>query len=149
MIRTRRLIDAFIVFNVVWSILSTIVNIFPCKPISAQWDLFARVNSPKCVNLPLLASLSNSLFVISDAGMLALSAYVVWNLKLPVRTKIGVSFLFGLGIVLTVACAMKTYYFTKVYESYDSTCMYFKSGKFGSVLTACRGFNRCYDLGSD
>lgn len=67
------------------------------------------------------ASLIN---VLTDFMCTVVPMPLIWNLKLPARQRIAVMSIFGLGIVVNVAGAIRTAY---VYESmiatYDATWM--------------------------
>jgi hypothetical protein len=122
MVWTHRLIWAYMAFNIAWSITCSFVNFFPCKPQAVLWDIFVKAEAHTCINQPTMAIVSNGVFVLTDIGILMLPAYVVYHLQLPRHTKLGVGFLFALGIVMTAACAVKTVYFHKYYLSYDASC---------------------------
>jgi hypothetical protein len=96
---------------------------------ASLWNLYVKVNGFKCIDLAQMAIVTNGVFAITDFAMLVLPAYVVWNLQLPKRTKIGVGFLFTLGVLMTVACGAKTYYFHQFYLSYDASCELYIFGK--------------------
>lgn len=69
--------------------------IFPCKPISANWDV--TITDGKCADKTKIYLATAGLNVITDILILALPIPMVWNLQMPRRRRIGLVGLFALG----------------------------------------------------
>jgi hypothetical protein len=46
----------------------------------------------------------------------------LWNLRLPVTQKLGLIFVFSIGLVVCIAGVMRMYYINVFFDSYDTHC---------------------------
>jgi hypothetical protein len=76
----------------------------------------------KCFDMDLMNVSLNVVYSVSDGLFLALPIFVLKNLDLPQRTKVGVGSLFLLGLIVCVSCMMKAKAFNGLYETWDITC---------------------------
>lgn len=103
------------------------VYVFACKPISAGWDLDVRLTGYKCDNVPLEIFALAIVYIVMDVWLLVLPIHTVWNLQLPLRTRIGVTWVFTFGIVACAGAIYKTVYVYSVFDSFDPNCKSFPS----------------------
>ena len=96
---------------------------FATQPISAIWNMNVRIAGFKqTINLSLEIFLLTIFCVIMDVWLLLLPISTIWTLKLPLRTRISVTWCFFFGGVACVGAIMKCWYIYPVFNSYDSTC---------------------------
>lgn len=93
------------------------------RPMKAIWDLDPEYPH-SCINDGAAVFAASTVNVCNDLLCTLAPMPLVWNLKLPVRQRLAVMSIFGLGIIVNVAGAVRTAY---VYESmlatYDTTWM--------------------------
>ncbi|OQE34878.1 hypothetical protein PENCOP_c015G07554 [Penicillium coprophilum] len=77
-----------------------------CIPHSAIWDITILATS-KCFDLYKLQVASASIQLISDVAILLLPQQVIWSLKMTWRKRMGVSFIFGLGLLACISAAFR------------------------------------------
>ena len=110
-------------FVAVCCALFELISIFQCRPIRAYWELEPKYPHT-CLNDGAVVFSASLINVITDFMCTVVPMPLIWNLKLPARQRIAVMSIFGLGIVVNVAGAIRTAY---VYESmiatYDATWM--------------------------
>ncbi|KAK7221937.1 hypothetical protein V2G26_009940 [Clonostachys chloroleuca] len=75
-----------------------------CKPHRAIWDI--RVQGD-CFPISTIQISSGIIFLISDIVILLLPQHIIWKLKLKTSKKIGVSIVFGLGLLACVCAAVR------------------------------------------
>jgi hypothetical protein len=90
-----------------YAIASILVTVFQCTPINWFWDRFASpppdigdpgAPQPSCISTTTFW-LSNAVYNIStDIVILTTLPFMIWSLRLPKSQKIGLTFVFGLGI---------------------------------------------------
>ncbi|KAG8161106.1 hypothetical protein KVR01_009370 [Diaporthe batatas] len=69
------------------------------------WDMWDGEHVGRCINIYAMAWAHAIINIALDVWMLALPASQVWGLKMPLRRKLGVMVMFGLGIfITTVSC---------------------------------------------
>lgn len=69
-----------------------------CIPHRAIWDIAIQATS-KCFDLYKLQVGSASIQLISDVAILLLPQQVIWSLKMTWQKRLGVSIIFGLGLL--------------------------------------------------
>lgn len=93
------------------------------RPMKAIWDLNPQYPHT-CINDGAAVFAASVVNVCNDLLCTLAPMPLVWNLKLPVRQRLAVMSIFGLGVLVNVAGAVRTAY---VYESmlatYDMTWM--------------------------
>ncbi|KAJ5375606.1 Serine hydrolase FSH [Penicillium concentricum] len=77
-----------------------------CIPHSAIWDITILATS-KCFDLYKLQVASASIQLISDVAILLLPQQVIWSLKMTWRKRMGVSFIFGLGLLACISAVFR------------------------------------------
>ncbi|TVY51764.1 Satratoxin biosynthesis SC1 cluster protein 4 [Lachnellula cervina] len=93
--------------------------IFPCKPISANWDV--TITDGKCADKTKIYLATAGLNVITDILILALPIPMVWNLQMPRRRRIGLVGLFALGSATCVTSIIRLIYLIPMLSNVDST----------------------------
>ncbi|PLN82690.1 hypothetical protein BDW42DRAFT_166408 [Aspergillus taichungensis] len=96
-----------IIFVQVGSGIGILVSLnLQCIPHSAIWDLTIQATS-KCFDLYKLQVASASIQLISDVAILLLPQQVIWTLKMSWSKRLGVSVIFGLGLLACVSAAFR------------------------------------------
>ncbi|KAI0972012.1 hypothetical protein F4678DRAFT_430858 [Xylaria arbuscula] len=83
--------------NVLFYLLTILIDLLRCHPVQYHWD--KTIHGGHCDNDDLLSPLSAAINLILDLTILILPQRVIWKLNLAVRKKIGVSFVFVVGIL--------------------------------------------------
>ncbi|KAM5447045.1 hypothetical protein MaudCBS49596_006226 [Microsporum audouinii] len=79
-------------------------TVFSCSPIARAWNLAIP---GRCINPTILPYLSGALSSSTDLYVLILPIYPVWNLNMPLRRKIKLLGVFGLGIFAVCASLVR------------------------------------------
>lgn len=85
-----------ITLQCVWGLLCIILLNLQCRPHEAIWKFYIP---SKCYSLPEVMLTSASVQVISDLTMFILPQRIIWNLQMSWPKKIGISIIFGVGIL--------------------------------------------------
>ena len=88
------LTQGLIAINTIFYIIFFFVPIFLCNPRS---KIYNPDEPGKCLRIQALYISSASFNVISDIAMLSVPIYLIWNLQMSVRRKIGISLIFATG----------------------------------------------------
>jgi uncharacterized membrane protein (DUF485 family) len=107
-----------------WTIVTSMMVIFSCRPIAATWSLELRLGNAKCINQEKLSITSSSIVIVMDVAFLSLAAWAASTLNISKQTKIAITFLFALGFLTIVACVGKMIALAEVYSSKDSSCKF-------------------------
>ncbi|KAK8136734.1 hypothetical protein PG984_004674 [Apiospora sp. TS-2023a] len=89
--------------SVVLVVITILLNV-QCVPHEAIWDITKMANA-KCFPLPILQKVSASTHFVTDVIMVLLPQKVVWSLNLSMQKKVGLAFVFSLGM-LGVVCSV-------------------------------------------
>lgn len=84
-------------FSATFCVITVIVNIFTCIPIHRYWH--TKIHGYCGVSQYGWWMSQSILNTVSDIMILALPAPLVLNLKMPVRQKVGLAVVFGLGFL--------------------------------------------------
>ncbi|KAL2016751.1 hypothetical protein VTK56DRAFT_3099 [Thermocarpiscus australiensis] len=76
-----------------------------CIPHQAIWDF--TIPGAKCFNLFNLQVSSATIQLVSDVGIFLLPQRVIWTLKMSWQKRMGVSVIFGLGVLACVSAAFR------------------------------------------
>lgn len=91
------------------------------RPIKAYWDLEPQYPHT-CLNDGAIVFSASTINIFTDVLTTILPMPLIWKLKLPARQRLAVMGIFGLGIIVDVAGAIRTYYVWKsMIASYDTT----------------------------
>lgn len=69
-----------------------------CIPHEAIWDSRLQATA-KCIPLPTLQKMSASIHLISDVVIMILPQKIIYDLNLSWQKKLGLAFVFGLGVL--------------------------------------------------
>lgn len=81
----------------VWGIACIILLNMQCTPHEAIWNFYLP---SKCYNLPTVMLTSASVQVLTDVSMVMLPQKVIWSLQMSWQRKVGISVVFGVGLLL-------------------------------------------------
>jgi hypothetical protein len=81
--------------SIAWGIETALVGIFSCTPVRAFWDV--TVKERTCINTTAFFIANSTAHVLLDITILVLPVKKVWELKMSLRHKLIVSFMFLLG----------------------------------------------------
>src|ERR1700712_405537 len=74
------------------------------------------------VNLSLEIFILTIFYLLMDLWLLILPLHTIWSLQLPLRTRIGVAWVFIFGGVACAGAILKTVDIYPVFHSYDPLC---------------------------
>ncbi|PMD15777.1 hypothetical protein NA56DRAFT_663535 [Hyaloscypha hepaticicola] len=113
-------LQSIINFAIVWMSTGFLVFIlvvtFQCKPISAYWTL--SFVPQHCINERVHLVIEGTFNIIYDFVTVLIPIPIVMRLNLPLRQRIIVALLFGMGIVVCFAGVVRTYYMYRVTDGY-------------------------------
>jgi hypothetical protein len=72
-----------------------LVALLFCIPLAANWD--RTIPDAKCGSLAAESISVGTINLLIDVSIIVLPMPVLWNLQLPVRKKIGLTAIFGIG----------------------------------------------------
>ncbi|KAB2569228.1 hypothetical protein DBV05_g12097 [Lasiodiplodia theobromae] len=104
-------------FQCLWGVLCIILLNMQCIPHNAIWEFYVP---SKCYELPKVMLSSGSIQVITDIAMVLLPQKMIWGLHLNWQKKLGVSIIFGVGVIASVAACFRlahTVAFSKTTDS--------------------------------
>ncbi|KAI0509382.1 hypothetical protein F5B22DRAFT_649011 [Xylaria bambusicola] len=105
--------------NVVYYVSGTFLEIFRCTPRQKIWDpLFVGGVCP--IDIDANNFVSAVINLVSDLAILAVPQFVVWKLNMTRAKKVGVSFIFGIGIFAIAAGIARLVDLLKILESSDA-----------------------------
>lgn len=80
-----------------WCIQQDLTILLICKPISYNWDFKSQKGT--CGNIVANSIAGAAVNVCTDLMILLLPMPIIWRLKIPTRSKLSLSFIFGLGFM--------------------------------------------------
>lgn len=161
----RGLLHFLAIGSVILSIINTFFVIFTCDPVRAFYDFELFVhheatcypnrldagaiaiggtisNTRWSLSSPLTLLLSAVWFAITDLVYALYPIRIVWPLSLPMKIKLMICVLLGLGVFTAVAAGVRTdllYNGPNVFNRSDQTCISpFDLGLNSLLLTVCR-----------
>lgn len=101
-----------ITFTVAYTFAFILALVFNCSPTEAYWQGFnpSYKKDYSCVNTTIINSLSGVMGIVGDLYSVALPCIMTRNLMLPFAQKIGLYIVFCLGLLVTGASCLRTYY---------------------------------------
>lgn len=97
------------------------LSLFQCRPIKSYWDLSVK---QECINMRATLVAIAALNSFSDFAVYLYPAKPLWSLHLPVKQRLGLIFLFSVGLLVCVAGVLRMYYLEVFFDSYDTHCMF-------------------------
>jgi hypothetical protein len=123
------------IFVILYTVACLFLSLFQCTPIKGYWDPSVKL---KCINMratlvsmAAMNSLSDFLvYLVSrcdlywrrDADRYKYPIKPLWSLRLPVKQRIGLIFLFSVGLLVCVVGVLRMYYLEVYFSSYDTLC---------------------------
>ena len=110
-----------------YSISTVFVDAFGVLPVAANWD--KNITVAHTIDWKKLV-FGNCVFnIITDLVLLVLPLTVIWILKMSKWARLGLSFVFSLGVLTLIASIMRCYY-SFVYDKQDPDCEWSLSFSF-------------------
>ncbi|KAE8391182.1 hypothetical protein BDV23DRAFT_171776 [Aspergillus alliaceus] len=103
-----------------WGVLCITLLNTQCRPHRAIWEFYLP---SKCYSLPDVMLCSASVQVISDVTMFLLPQKMIWGLQMSWQKKLGISVIFGVGILASIAACFRLAHTANFAKSTDQ--MYF------------------------
>ncbi|KAF1831661.1 hypothetical protein BDW02DRAFT_504756 [Decorospora gaudefroyi] len=115
-----------IIFCVVYGVVFTFAIIFTCTPVVGFFHIFDIMwrlkNEVTCRNEGAIIVACAAVSSIQDFIICMLPIFLIWNLHISKRQKVGLCGIFGVGIITCVCGILRTYYATYLYYfTYDIT----------------------------
>jgi hypothetical protein len=126
---------ALSIFVILYTVACFFLSLFQCTPIKGYWDPSVE---QKCINMratlvsiAALNSLSDFLVYLvsrrdlswkSGADVYKYPMKPLWSLRLPVKQRLGLIFLFSVGLLVCIVGVLRMYYLEMFFSSYDTHC---------------------------
>ncbi|KAL8846865.1 MAG: hypothetical protein Q9221_008064 [Calogaya cf. arnoldii] len=107
-----------IVLNSLFYTVFFFIPIFQCTPRRKIWD---EQTPGRCLDVIGLYYTSAIFNTISDIAMLSVPIYLVWNLQMSVRRKVGISFVFCTGGLACIASILRLASVVRIADTKDYT----------------------------
>ncbi|KAI5270514.1 hypothetical protein E4T47_06114 [Aureobasidium subglaciale] len=112
---------AAFVYNLAIGIAFLILAIFLCSPVESYW-VFPMMDNAKCLDEGPVTLVAGVLNCISDLTVTLLPIPIIMGLNMPFKQRLGVVSLLSMGLVVTVAGVVRTYYIWRtLMATYDET----------------------------
>ncbi|KAH8896541.1 hypothetical protein GQ53DRAFT_838125 [Thozetella sp. PMI_491] len=100
---------------VVANFITTMVGVLLlCQPVEANWDTSLVLSGKaKCASMSAMIGLSytsTAVSIATDLAIAVLPGFIIWNTQMPVRTKVSVYVLLGVGSLASVSTIIRTPY---------------------------------------
>ncbi|KAH7405954.1 hypothetical protein DE146DRAFT_428840 [Phaeosphaeria sp. MPI-PUGE-AT-0046c] len=96
------------------------IAVFMCSPVKAYWEI--RVEAGNCMDEGVATLVCGIINCVADFATTVTPLPLVWSLRMPARQRLAVGFLFGLGIIVTGAGIVRTWYiYRSLFGEYDQT----------------------------
>ncbi|KAH7388808.1 hypothetical protein BKA66DRAFT_582289 [Pyrenochaeta sp. MPI-SDFR-AT-0127] len=92
------------------------LSLFQCRPIRGYWDASVKQD---CINMRATLVVIAALNSFSDFLVYLWPAKPLWSLQLPLKQRIGLIFLFSVGLLVCVAGILRMYFLEVYFTSYD------------------------------
>ncbi|PNS18978.1 hypothetical protein CAC42_6073 [Sphaceloma murrayae] len=117
----RWMLHASIIWTVAVGITFIFLSIFICLPIKAYWT-WPPMPTQQCIDEGVVVLAAGIINSVTDLMVTLLPVPIIMRLRLPVKQRLGVLVLLCLGIVVTAAGVVRTYYIWKsLIDSWDIT----------------------------
>jgi hypothetical protein len=85
----------------------TLVNLFPCRPLSASFQITTPPGT-YCIDIVALYVSTATIDIITDVAIFFLPMPVLWHVRLPRRQKVILLLTFGTGLFVIVISVLRT-----------------------------------------
>ncbi|KAH7078288.1 hypothetical protein FB567DRAFT_131994 [Paraphoma chrysanthemicola] len=114
------LIHANVVYTLGILVSFTFLAIFQCTPVRAYWTLGAPDGA--CMDEGVATLICGIINCVADFATTVTPMPLVMGLKMPLQQRLAVAVLFGLGIVVTIAGVVRTWFiYRSLFGEYDQT----------------------------
>lgn len=86
-----------------WQVGQVFIQIFACNPVAKSWDMSIPGT---CQPMSVMRNMNSSANIVSDFIILMLPLPIIWRLELPLKQKMAVAGIFGLGFLLVLLPAL-------------------------------------------
>ncbi|PSN69522.1 hypothetical protein BS50DRAFT_522144 [Corynespora cassiicola Philippines] len=111
--------SSLILLNGIFYTIATFLTIFACSPREKIWDPF--IVGGHCMDYNALITTAAAFNIWSDTMILILPIRSIWKLRIPIRKKICIVLLLGLGLVTCVASAIMLVFVFRLNNKEDIT----------------------------
>lgn len=87
------------------------------RPVNAYWDL--SIKNKKCFNQKAAMMVVSGLNSLSDLAVFLWPAPKLWDIQLPVRKRVGLIFVFSLGVIVCICGIIRICYYPIFFGSKD------------------------------
>lgn len=95
--QVQRLLWATVAINLIFALVSVVVALLQCTPMSFYWTRWDGEHRGSCINVNALAWSNAAISIILDGWMLAIPLWQIKSLNLHWKRKIGVGLMFCVG----------------------------------------------------
>ncbi|KAI0886537.1 uncharacterized protein GGS22DRAFT_158110 [Annulohypoxylon maeteangense] len=106
-----------VIHNLIY-IAMIITELAGCSPFEKNWNLLIP---GKCIDTIAIAIINSAVNLAFDLIIFFLPQKVIWGLQMKTKKKIGVSFLFAVGVIAIVAATFRLVFSLRFYTSKDTT----------------------------
>ncbi|RDW93381.1 CFEM domain-containing protein [Aspergillus mulundensis] len=85
-----------------WGIAMLLANVFACQPINYMWLRWDEEHEGKCIDHEAVMAIHAILNIVFDVLIITLPMPTLLKLNMSVRKKVGVIFMFAVGLVVTL-----------------------------------------------
>ncbi|KAF3796970.1 hypothetical protein GCG54_00005385 [Colletotrichum gloeosporioides] len=118
----RRATYATITYIVTSMMVILFLQIFQCTPINFNWDGWKRdFGTYRCLDLHRLVNIAGGLSISHDLIILVLPLPLLWGLNISKRSKVGISFMFSLGLFILITACIRLHYLAPFTHSLNPT----------------------------
>lgn len=105
--KIRRYLWATVALTCAFGITFVFAGIFQCSPVSHYWERWMGEKEGSCVNVSALAWVNSAMSIAIDLWMIAIPLSQVRNLNLDWKKKAEVTFMFCVGLLVTVMSSLR------------------------------------------
>ena len=120
--RLRTALRAILSTVVIVGIIAVLSVIFRCIPVKEQWS--TELNNPKkrCLDGSIQAYILPACMVALNLLIYTAPLPLLWNLKLPVRQRVGLIAAYQLGSLGVIGCILQLVYSKRLMNTKDPFC---------------------------
>ncbi|KAK0737913.1 hypothetical protein B0T18DRAFT_432823 [Schizothecium vesticola] len=152
----RLFIYAIMAIQVVYGVGNLVFNLTACRPLQASWDFALALSLPgACLETKYMAAASNTgsaINITTDVLLSLAPAVFLRKLNRPLRERLFICFLMGLGLFATLSSILKTVEVQKFYDPSTPITDFFPIGitistwtvleQMSGILAACIPANK-------
>jgi len=133
-------IHILLFLNTAYAISAMFTFIFQCSPREKTWN---PLMEGQCINIAAAVIAQGCVNLFLDLGILITPIWAIWHLQLPMKRKLGISAVFGVGIVTCAIAAVGVSLRVPLLTDGDLTWIITKVGiwamveYFGTILVGC------------